>query len=318
MGEKDLMKAIWGVFNLLIYPGFAFSSVFGLILWWLQRKLTARVQWRIGPPIYQTFADIGKLLFKEMVIPVGAIKPLFIAAPILSLSSVITVMLLIPIGTSESILSFSGDLIVVIYLLIMPSLALILGGIASGNPYGSLGSSRKVTLLIACELGMIVSLLSVSLGAGSLKLINITRSQFGWFCPLAAIAFFMIILAKTDLLPFDQPEAKTEIMGGVLVEYSGVGLGLFKLSNAILKFALVNLMVSMFFPGPFIGILAFHPWDVLWHLTKVLFIFIIMSLIAAINPRLRIDQALKYFWSYVFIFAFINLVIVIVYVSTIR
>jgi len=312
------MKAAWGVFNLLIYPGFAFSSVLGLILWWLQRKLTARFQWRIGPPIYQTFADIGKLLFKEMVIPVGAIKPLFIAAPMLSLSSVITVMLLIPIGVSESILSFSGDLIVVIYLLIMPSLALILGGIASGNPYGSLGSSRKVTLLIACELGMVVSLLSVSLGAGSLKLINITRSQFGWFCPLAAVAFFMIILAKTDLLPFDQPEAKTEIMGGVLVEYSGVGLGLFKLSNAILKFALVNLMVSIFFPGPFIGILTLHPWDVLWHLAKVLLIFIIMSLIAAINPRLRIDQALKYFWSYAFIFAFINLAIVIVYISIIR
>ncbi|MEM2843083.1 MAG: complex I subunit 1 family protein [Candidatus Bathyarchaeia archaeon] len=303
------------LFNLIVYPGIIFSSIFGLILWWLQRKFTARFQWRIGPPFYQTFADIGKLLFKEMIIPVRAIKPLFITAPILSFSSVITVMLLIPIGSSETILSFAGDLIVIIYLLMMLSLALILGGIASGNPYGSLGSGRKATLLIAYELAMITSLLSVAFGAGSLRLIDIINSRFGWFCPLSAIAFFIIILAKTGLLPFDQAEAKTEIMGGVLAEYSGVGLGLFKLSNAILKFALVCLMIDVFFPGPFTSFLAFYPWDILWHLAKVFIIFIIISLVAAINPRLRIDQALKYFWSYAFIFAIINLAIVIIYKS---
>lgn len=301
-------------FNLIVFPGFIFSSVFGLILWWLQRKLTARFQWRIGPPAYQTFADIGKLLAKEMVIPVGAVKPLFIAAPILSLASVVTAVLLIPLGLAESVLSFGGDLIVVIYLLIMPSVALILAGAASGNPYGSIGSSRKVTLTVAYELGLIVSLLSVALGAGSLRLIDIARSQFGWFCPLAAAAFFLILLAKVGVLPFDQPEAKTEIMGGVLAEYSGVGLGIFKLSHAILLFALVDLMVAVFFPGPFVGPLAAHPWDVLWHLAKIVIITMVVSLIAAINPRLRIDQALKFFWTYVFVFALINLVAVAAYV----
>ncbi|WP_455364405.1 complex I subunit 1 family protein [[Eubacterium] cellulosolvens] len=312
------LEAGWAMFNLLIYPGLVFSSIISLMLFWIQRKLTARFQWRIGPPFYQTFADIGKLLVKEMIIPSNAIKPMFIAAPIISLASVLTVMLLIPLGLSQTILNTAGDLIVVIYLLIMPSIALILGGASSGNPYGSLGSGRKVTLVIASELGMIVTLLTVTLGAGSLRLIDISLSLFGWVCPLAAITFFMVILAKTGLIPFDQPEAKTELMGGVLSEYSGIGLGLFKLSHSILRFAMVSLMVSMFFPGPFSGILSTPPWDVVWHLIKVLIIFVVISVVAAINPRLRIEQALAYFWKYFFPLAFVNLVFVIGYLFVMR
>lgn len=313
-----MMDVGWAIFNLIVYPGLLFTSTLSLILWWFQRKLTARFQWRIGPPFYQTFADIGKLLFKETVIPAGAVKPLFISAPILSLCSALTAMLLIPIGIAETTLSFTGDLIVLIYLLMMHPLALILGGIASANPYGSLGSSRKVILLIAYELVLVASLLTVALGSGSLKLISIALSKFGWFCPLAAVAFFTVILAKTGSLPFDQPEAKTEIMGGVLAEYSGISLGLFKLSNAILKFVLVNLMVTVFLPGPYAGILKYHPWDVIWHLVKVFILIVIMSLVTAINPRLRVDQALKYFWSYAFTFAIVNLIVVIIYVGFVR
>ncbi len=308
------MSIGWAIFNLIVYPGFIFSSIISLLLVWLNRKLTARFQWRVGPPVYQPFADLGKLFAKEMIIPAGVIKPVFIIAPILSLSSVITVMLLIPMGLAETFLGLGQDLIVVIYLLLIPSIALILGGSSSGNPYGSLGSSRKVTLVIAYELGMIVSFLSVAVGAGSLRIIDIVTSQIGWYCPLAAVAFFIVILAKTGMVPFDQPEAKTEIMGGVLAEYSGTGLGLFKLSNAILRLALVSLLVSLFLPGPFLGILAMHPWDVLWHLIKVVIIYILLSLVAAINSRLRIDQTLRFFWKYVFLLALFNLVMMIVYV----
>ncbi|MEM4245794.1 MAG: complex I subunit 1 family protein [Candidatus Bathyarchaeia archaeon] len=312
------MDAGWALFNLLIYPGLAFSSFAGLLFTWLQRKLTARFQWRVGPPVYQPFADLGKLLTKETIIPEEAVKPVFVAAPIISLSSVITAMLLIPMGLSETALSSSGDLLVVMYLLIMPSLALILGGAASGNPYGSLGSGRKVTLVIGYELVMAVALLSVAVGAGSLRLVEISLSRFGWLCPLSAASFFMVIFAKTGLPPFDQPEAKTEIMGGVLSEYSGSGLALFKLSHAVLRFALVSLMVTLFFPGPFSGPLGSRPWDVAWHLTKILIIFFFLSMVSALSPRLRIDQALRSCWKYLFTLALANLIFAVIYANLAR
>jgi len=308
-------EVAWAIFNLIIYPGLVFSSILGLILWWLQRKLAARLQWRIGPPIYQTFADVGKLFFKEMVIPSQAFKLLFISAPVIALASCVTAMLFIPIGLTTSTISFAGDLIVVLYLLAMPSVALILGGAASGNPYASLGASRKVTLTVAYELVLIISVLSVALGAQSLRLVDIAKSQFGWYCPLAAIAFFLVALAKVGLVPFDQPEAKTELMGGVLTEYSGVGLGLFKLSNAILLFATASLMVSVFFPGPFTSFLAYPPWDWIWHMVKVFIVVAVMSFVSALNPRYRIDQALRHFWSYALALAIINLAAVVVYIS---
>ncbi|RLE49680.1 MAG: hypothetical protein DRJ31_04010 [Candidatus Methanomethylicota archaeon] len=313
-----LAEAAWAIFNLIVYPGLVFSSALGLILWWLQRKLTARIQWCVGPPFYQTFADVGKLLFKEMVIPSQAFKLRFVSAPVIALASCVVAMLLIPIGLVSFVASFAGDLIVVLCLLIMPSIALILGGTASGNSYASLGASRKVKLVIVQELSLIISVSSVALGANSLRLIDITKSHFGWYCPLAAIAFFLAAMAKIGLTPFDQPEAKTELMGGVLTEYSGIGLGLFKLSNAILLFATASLMVAVFFPGPFVSFLAYPPWDWGWHMVKVFIIVAAMSFVSALNPRFRIDQALKHFRSYALTLAIINLVAVMIYVSVVR
>jgi NADH-quinone oxidoreductase subunit H len=301
------------IFNVLVFPGLLFVGVMGLLLFWLHRKLIARFQWRVGPPFYQTFADFFKLMFKETIVPKNASKAAFISAPLIALASVVAAALLIPIGGREPVFGFTGDLIVLIYLLMIPAMAIIVGGISSGNPFSGTGAGRKATLLIAYELGLIISVLALAVGAGSLELgeISAFSARIGPLpCLLAAIAFLLCIQVKLGLIPFDIPEAKTEIMAGVYTEYSGVALGIFKLAKAMLLFVLVSLMVTLFFPGPLTGIFAL---DVLWHLAKVAIIVAIMSVIAAANPRLRIDQALRFYWVYVIILASLNLLLIVVY-----
>ncbi len=285
-------------FKVLVFPGFFFAAVMGLLYLWLHRKLLARFQWRVGPPVYQTFADFVKLFFKETIIPAGCNKLAFVSAPLLALASLIAASVLIPIG-GRGALEFTADLIVLLYLLTLPAVALLIGGASSGNPFGGVGAGRKATLLLSYELGLVVSLLSLAFGAGSLRIGDLMRfsERVGpLLCLPGAIAFLLCMQAKLGLLPFDIPEAKTEIMAGVYTEYSGVLLGLLKLSKAMLLFLLPSFLVSLFFPGPVTGVYLF---DTLLHLAKVAVIVLVVSIIVAVNPRLRIDQALRFFWVYV-------------------
>ncbi|KYH38462.1 MAG: hypothetical protein AYL30_004630 [Candidatus Hecatellales archaeon B24] len=289
--------------NLLVYPGFIFTSAVGLFLWWELRKLTARFQWRVGPPVYQTFADLLKLLSKESIVPAEANRLLFVSAPIIALSSVCVAALLVPVAGMVP-LNFAGDVIVLIYLLIMPSIMIVLAGSASANPFGAIGSSREMNLAIAYELAVVVCLLTLCLDAGSLHISNIVGFNFVRY-PLAAVALFLSVMAKLCLNPFEIPEAKTEIMAGPYTEYSGRLLGLFKLTYAMLLFILSSLLVSLFFHGPSTG---FYPLDVLVHLAKCMVAVFLMAVVAAVNPRLRIDQALRFFWGFVFTLALFDFV----------
>jgi formate hydrogenlyase subunit 4 len=284
--------------KVLVFPGFLFTAVMGLLYLWFHRKLLARFQWRVGPPVYQTFADFIKLFFKETIIPAGCNRFVFISAPLLALASLIVASAIVPTAGVQP-LGFTADLIVLVYLLTLPAAAMLIGGASSGNPFGGVGAGRKATLLISYELGMIVSLLSLAFGAGSLRLGEIMRfsERIGpLLCLPGAIAFLLCIQAKLGFIPFDIPEAKTEIMAGIYTEYSGVLLGLFKLSKAMLLFLLPSLMVSLFFPGPVTGV---YLLDLFIHLAKVAVVVLIISVLVAANPRLRIDQALKFYWVYV-------------------
>ncbi len=307
----EMLDILEKLFNVTIFPGLVFVAVMGLMLVWFHRKLVARFQYRVGPPIYQTFADFFKLMFKETIVPRNANKILFISAPIISLAAVSVAALMIPIAGQGPVFGFAGDLIVLIYLLAIPMLAIIVGAVASGNPFAGVGAGRKATLVIAYELGMIMSLLALAIGAGSLNIGTISTFSAG-IGPLpvllGAIVFLLCAQVKLGLLPFDIPEAKTEIMGGVYTEYSGAALGIFKLAKAMMMYVLASLMVTLFFPGPTTGIPALN---ILWHLAKVAIIVAIMSVLAAANPRLRVDQALKFFWIYVILLAGLNLVLIV-------
>ncbi len=284
-------------FVYLLVFGFTATAVLGLITSWIDRKVTARVQYRVGPPFLQPFIDIVKLLGKETVIPEGASKVTFLIAPVIGISGVIAVATLFWVNQFFSE-GFMGDWIVAIYLLAIPSLSIILGGFASRNPLASLGSSREMKLVIAYELPFILAALVPVINAHSIRLSVIIGSQAGGVYAgnisgiLALIVAIMCVQAKLALVPFDIPEAETEIVGGALIEYSGPGLAIFRLMKNMLFFTLPFFLIILFFGG-----LRLNGINILWTILEYVGIVAIITVIRNTNPRVRIDQAVRFFWG---------------------
>jgi len=289
------------LFNFLIFPGILFSAVVGLLASWVDRKVTARLQWRVGPPWYQNFADIVKLWGKETIVPEGA-KWTFLLAPylgFLSLALVATILGRALIWPQES---FGADIIVVLYLLTIPAVSLIIGAASSRNPLASVGASREMKLVLSYELPFILSIIAVVIkSGGAIRLGEILNYQAVFNSNIAslsgALAFIVAIfcaLGRLGLGPFEISEAEQEIMGGVLIEYSGIGLAIFKLNKALL-FYVMPVFLTVLFLGKDLS-----PISIVLKFVMILVIFI---LVKNTNPRLRIDQALSYFVVIIFVAA---------------
>lgn len=301
------MKAFWIVFNYLIFPGFLFSAVVGMFLTWVDRKVTARVHWRVGPPWYQPYADFLKLLLKETIVPKDASVFLFLLGPVLGIVAMPILAVMLYNMNFFPTTSFVGDLIVIIYLFALPPIGIILGGSASKNPLASVGASREMTQYFAYELPFLVAAAIVIVKAGgSIRLGDIVLLQqasrpflYSWSGATAAVVMLASIQAKLGFVPFDTPEAEQEIMAGPFIEYSGVALGLFKLTRAMMMLLLPLFFISMLWGG-------FADW---WAILKVLAIVVVIVLVKNTNPRLRIDQTLKFFWIGLGILAAVGLVL---------
>jgi len=285
----------WAVLFVVASVG---TLTLGLLTKWVDRKVTARVQWRAGPPWYQPFADVLKLLGKETILPEHA-GPGFLLAPVVGFAATCVAVAIVWVANVRPEMSFVGDVIVVIYLLAIPSLMIVLGGSLSGNPHAAVGASREMKLLLAYELPFVFAVLAVILGAAgerTLSLGAIARSEMrGGLPTLACVMGFLIsifcIQAKLGLVPFDIAEAETEIMGGPFVEYSGPPLAMFYLTKAMLFAGLPAFVVTVFWGG-------FGPGLLGWVLgiVKYLVVVVVMVLMRNTNPRVRIDHALKFFW----------------------
>jgi len=294
------------LFYLLVFPGLAFSSNMGLFFSWIDRKLAARLQYRIGPPLYQPWADMIKLFAKEMIIPSQAHRFWFILAPLISFSAMMTTPLMLPIIYTPAPLNFLGDIIVLLYFLTLPALAAMIAGWSSANPYASIGAQREVVQLFSYELPLLVSIFTIVLSVQpfSLRIEDIVSWQLahGPFCfkisgLLAFIVAFFATQAKLTLAPFDIPDAKTEIVAGPYTEYSGAALMLFKLSQSIGMFILSWFLSTIFLGGLIVDftngmtIVLTSIMSVL----KLLGVLVLFSLVRSINPRVRIDQGLRFF-----------------------
>lgn len=288
------MNIVRILFSYVIFPGFIFTAVVGLFLTWIDRKVTARIHWRVGPPWFQPYADFLKLLLKETIIPEGSSKTLFLLGPLLGLigMSIFAVMLFNMNFNPSG--SFVGDLIVIIYLLALPPIGIILGGSASKNPLASVGASREMTQYFAYELPFLIALVSIIIKAGgSVKFGEIILAQqaegpflYSISGVIAAVVIFLSIQAKLSFIPFDIPEAEQEIMAGPYIEYSGVALAIYKMTRAMMLLLLPLFLISVLWGG-------FANW---WAILKLLLIIVLIILVKNTNPRLRIDQALKFFW----------------------
>ncbi len=305
------MRSLECIFLFLIFPGFLFSATMGLITGWIDRKVTARVQWRVGPPWYQNFIDVAKLLFyKETLIPAAASKAIFLGMPLLALSGATLVSTIILYANGASGAGFVGDLIVVAYLLMIPAIALMIGAFASGNALASLGASREMKLMLSYELPFVLALavpiMKANFSISFSEILAYQANGGAMVCSFSGALSFIVMLlcvqAKLGFTPFDAAEAETEIASGVAIEYSGKALGILKLSKAVLTFALPILMITLYFGG-----VKLDPRGCLDAALVYILIVVIMVVIKNTNPRLRIDQVMRFFWGPVTVIAIAGL-----------
>jgi len=303
------------LFQFLIFPGFLFLSITGGILSWFDRKITARVQFRKGPPLLQPFYDFIKLLAKETTIPENSSPVIFLLAPVISLTAIIIAGILILLPAFNISSGFKGDLIVILYLLNLPAISLIFGAIASGNPTASVGASREIKLLISYELPFLLTILAFVIKSDmSIKLEDIIYEQhlFGAFIGsisgiLAFIVSMMCVQAKLSLVPFDLPEAETELFAGAYTEYSGTALGLIKLTRYIMLFVLPTFIATIFFGG-----FNFEAWNIVLSVFKILVLVFLITLIRNTNPRVKIKSAMKFFLVWMNLLAIASIILAVI------
>ena len=296
-GEKGEGKQMSPVANVLFWiavvPG---TIILGLAASWIVRKVSALVQWRVGPPLLQPVYDIAKLMGKEILVPQVAQRTVFMFAPLAGFAGVLILSIMLwRITFSQA--AFLGDVIVAIYLMIFPSLALILGSSASGSPHAAMGTSREMKLVMSYELPLVLSFIVVLIKAGgSLNLADLAACTPLW--SISGMTAFLVALlcvqAKLGYVPFDMAEAETELGGGVIIEYSGALLAAWKLMQTTMLVALPLFLVMLFLGG--FGVSSVGA--LLAGIGKYVLVVVLVILIKNTNPRLRIDQAMKFFWVY--------------------
>jgi NADH-quinone oxidoreductase subunit H len=316
------MAILKPILYILVYPGLLFLLVYSTLCEWIDRKLYARMQNRIGPlhtgrsGLLQPVADIVKLCAKEDIVPEQADKRMFSALPIVAVAIVCTAALYLPLwhyGAAPSPISFPGDLIVVVYMLSLPTLIFFLAGWHSTNAFSAIGGVRVLTMLFGYEIPLLLALLSPAVLAGSWRIVEIAvfyqQRPLLMLANLIGFAIAVICLqAKLERVPFDIPHAETEIVGGQFTEYSGKKLAFFRLLGDIEMVVGAGLVAAVFlggFPG---GLLP----GLLWFVLKTLFIIFLLAAMRAATSRIRIDQMIDFSWRWLAPLAVLQLFVAIV------
>ena len=315
-----LWQIISGLFHLLIFPGGIFALFVGLYLKGIDRKLEARLQRRVGPPLLQPFLDFAKLCTKETIVPNTANVSVFFAAPLIGLVGMATCAALLPIPGVYSGMEYMGDMLVFFYLLPLPAIALMVAGSASSSPFGAIGFSREMTIMLAYEIPLLIIILAVAMKVGygtgaEFSLAKVVDFQakdgsFGLSLSLfpAFIAYLMFLPGTMGVAPFDVPEAETEILEGPLLEYSGPALGFFQLTSALKLFVVLGFGIVMFFPGTVPGGFLVN---LLWFCFKSLILMVLsLTLVKSATGRFRIEQAFSFYLKVPTLLALLSLFLV--------
>ena len=290
---------IEGLAYLLLFPGLAFPVACGLCFEWLDRKLLALFQRRVGPPWYQPLADMIKLFSKEDLLPKGVDDQVAVLLPVLSLSAVLTAGLYIPVA-GFSPFSFEGDLIVILFLMSVPTLAYYLAGILSIGVYSVLGGSRSLLQFFSYEVPLLIVLIGPAVMSGSWSVGAIMRSQtalgpFILFQPLGFLLAIIGLIGKLKRAPLDIPSAKSEVVGGSLTEFTGAKLALWRLTMNIQAVVGVFLLVNLYMGWTK---LAFTPAvSIVVFILECLVLVAVLSAVSALFSRLRIDQLAGLGWK---------------------
>jgi NADH-quinone oxidoreductase subunit H len=332
------------IFKVVVFPGFSFAALFAAVTIFVERKFLAKMQLRIGPlycgkieGILQLLGDGLKLIAKEIIIPSGADKPIFWAAPVAFVATAAAVVALIPVAPGWVAANVNVGIIAVFAILGFFPLIALLFSWASNSKYPFIGGLRALHQMIAFEIPFFLSALSVVILSGSLNLTDIAKAQnpywYIFFLPISAFVFFISSLAELERIPFDLPEAESEIVAGWLTETSGMIFGLIQLGSYVKVYALSALFVILFlggwagpqiFPkelshGPTAGLMGLLTLQgiyngvtanaIFWFVVKTFGIMMLMLLPRGISPRIRIDILLHTGWYKLIVLTFINMFI---------
>jgi NADH-quinone oxidoreductase subunit H len=302
------MNEINPIIALLFFPAGAFVMFGGLAYEWVDRKLIARFQNRIGPRWFQPLADWVKLLAKEEVIPTGVNVALFIGLPVVALASALTAALYVPMAGLTPSFSYRGDLIVTLYLLSMMTLCTGLAGANTVDRFSLMGATRALTQMFSYEAPFLLSLLGPAIVAGTWQIdkIALYAQSHTWILltqPIGFVISLIGLMGKLELPPFDAPEAETEIISGAMTEYSGRGYALFRIGRNV-ELVIGLTLIAAFYLGGLANPLEF--------LLKTLGLLLILALLQSLFARLRIDQTVGLWWRFGALLGLAQILILIV------
>tara|TARA_B100000029_G_scaffold240998_1_gene238163 strand:- start:7163 stop:8356 length:1194 start_codon:yes stop_codon:yes gene_type:complete len=280
---------------------------------WAERRLLGRFTNRLGPNragpfgLLQALADAVKLLTKEDIVPRSADRWVFNIAPIVMLGSVLMAMGVIPLGEKTFLADLNIGLLYLVAVSGLGSIAVLMAGYASANKFSTFGAMRAAAVLISYEIPLVMSLLSITILAGSMSLIEVVNSQtipFLLVTPLAAFIFLTAMSAELNRSPFDITEGESEIVAGYLTEYSGMKFGTFMLAEFAALMVAGAVFAVLFLQGWKWAILPSH----IWMLLKVGLFALLATWVRSTLPRLRPDQILTFAWKFLFPLSLINVI----------
>mgnify|MGYP001181342884 FL=1 len=293
---------------LLITAGVLLSLAF---LMYADRKIWAAVQMRKGPNvvgafgILQSFADFLKYVFKEIVIPSGSDKVVFLLAPLITFVLSLVAWSVIPFNEGWVLTDINIGILFIFAVAGLEVYGVIMGGWASNSKYPFLGSLRSAAQMISYEVSIGFIIIGILISTGSLNLSKIVLAQDGSYGILSwywlphfpmVILFFISALAETNRPPFDLPEAEAELVAGFQVEYSSTPFLLFMIGE-LMTVVLMCTLISILFFGGWLSPIPIIPDGIFWLILKVLIIFFMFSMVKAIVPRFRYDQLMRLGWK---------------------
>ncbi len=281
------MDIVYVLINLVIF--LALAPLFEGIV----RKITAKVQSRMGPPVVQPYYDIIKLLGKENLV---AGNWAFTLAPMMSFAAVLSVICFIPFGYKANFLTQYADVITIIYLLVLGGVSILIGALASKNTFAMMGASREMVTMIMVEPVLAMTFFVGAMKAKSLGIdatvFSVLNSGYSWAVGLMLVLYLAALQAFVGKQPFDIAEAEQELLEGPYLEYSGPNYALFKYAMMMKQMFYAALFVMVFIPFLYTGIYAL---DIVIQLGEIACVYVFIALIGSTNPRLRIDQAIRYY-----------------------
>ncbi|HDM24156.1 MAG: hypothetical protein DRN64_03080 [Thaumarchaeota archaeon] len=321
-----MLDAIITILQVLIFPGVLFAIILALLYEWVERKFKARLQNRIGPlytgwhGILQPFADIIKLWSKEDIVPAEADKTMFTIAPMLALASQLISFLIIPVVSVYALVHFEGDLALLAFLSTVYLIAAGIGGLSSNNRFSAIGAGRSIIQHVGYEIPLLFVYASAAFIAQSWSLSKIVEYQVKTGVPLIAflgIGFgisIISLLAFIERIPFDIPEAETEIVAGWLTEFSGKKYAFFWLADDVQLLVGAGITAALFLGGPCGPVPGIPIVDeilyVIYFIIKTVIIVLILASIEASSARYKITQAVSGFWKYLTPLSILQLLIV--------